>query len=145
MRNWLEAQKVPAGKRGKDFWRARYADINAFERHLVRNGTVIIKLFLNVSKAEQKRRFLARLETPGKNWKFSPADLTERGFWDDYQKAFEEALSETSTKAAPWYVVPADRNWFRNLVVAEILVETLEGLKLAYPPAEPGVEGLVVT
>ena len=126
-------------------WRRRYQHIRNFEELLTDEGTTIVKVFLHISKDEQATRLQERIDDPTKRWKFAKADLAERARWDDYQKAFEEALSETSTKAAPWYVVPADRNWFRNLVVAEILVETLEGLKLAYPPAEPGVEGLVVT
>lgn len=107
----LESQKLPPRKRGKSFWQARYEDINAFEQHLVRNGTVILKFFLNVSKREQKRRFIERLERTEKNWKFSTADLAEREFWDDYQEAYEAAITATSTEGAPWYVVPADHKW----------------------------------
>src|SRR6476620_3873887 len=101
----LLGRQLPDGKRGKQFWAARYEDINAFERHLVRNGTVVLKFFLNVSKGEQKRRFLERLERPEKNWKFSPSDLAGRGFWRDYMVAYEGALEATSTEEAPWYVV----------------------------------------
>jgi PPK2 family polyphosphate:nucleotide phosphotransferase len=129
----LEQQKLPAGKHGKAFWEARYDDINAFERHLVRNGVVILKFFLNVSKDEQKRRFLERLERAEKNWKFSAADLAERGFWDDYMEAYEDALSATSTAWAPWYVVPADHKWVTRAVVADIVTSTLQGLDLRYP------------
>jgi len=129
----LDRQRLPPGKRGKSFWAARYEDINAFERHLVRNGTVIVKFFLNVSKAEQKKRFLERLERPEKNWKFSAADLSERGFWDQYMDAYEDALTATSTDWAPWYVVPADHKWATRAVVADILISTIRGLDLKYP------------
>jgi PPK2 family polyphosphate:nucleotide phosphotransferase len=120
-------------KAGKKFWEQRYEDINAFERHLVRNGTVILKFFLNVSKEEQKARFLERLERPEKNWKFSTSDMAERGFWDDYMKAYEDALSATSTDWAPWYVIPADFKWITRAVVADIVTTTLRGLDLSYP------------
>ncbi len=123
------------GKVGKRFWKQRYDDINAFERHLVRNGTVILKFFLNVSKKEQKARFLERLERPEKNWKFSMSDLTEREYWDDYVKAYEHALSATSTRWAPWYVIPADYKWVTRAVVADIVTSTLCGLDLKYPEA----------
>jgi PPK2 family polyphosphate:nucleotide phosphotransferase len=129
----LEQQKLPDGKRGKTFWDARYDDINAFEHHLVRNGTVILKFFLNVSKDEQKRRFMERLDRAEKNWKFSAADMAERAFWDDYMGAYEDALSATSTEWAPWYVVPADHKWVTRAVVADIVTSTLRGLALRYP------------
>jgi PPK2 family polyphosphate:nucleotide phosphotransferase len=129
----LERQKLPDGKRGKSFWAARYDDINAFERHLVRNGTVVLKFFLHVSKAEQKKRFLERLERPEKNWKFSAADLVERGFWDDYVDAYEDAIAATSTEWAPWYVIPADHKWATRTVVADIIIRTLKDLDLRYP------------
>jgi len=129
----LEEQKLPEAKSGKDFWQERYEDINSFERHLFRNGTVIIKLFLNLSKAEQKRRFLARLETPEKNWKFSPADIAERGFWDHYQDAFEDALSATSTEWAPWFILPADHKWVTRSLASEIIGKTIESLDLKFP------------
>jgi PPK2 family polyphosphate:nucleotide phosphotransferase len=129
----LEGQKLPPGKRGKSFWQARYEDINAFERHLVRNGTVILKFFLNVSKEEQKRRFLERLERPEKNWKFSAADLAERGYWDQYMEAYEDAISATSTEEAPWHIVPADYKWGTRAIVADIITTTLTGLDLKYP------------
>jgi PPK2 family polyphosphate:nucleotide phosphotransferase len=129
----LESQKLPPGKRGKSFWEARYEDINAFERHLVRNGTVIVKFFLNVSQKEQKRRFLERLDRPEKHWKFSAADLAERGYWDQYMEAYEDALSATSTDWAPWYVVPADHKWVTRTVVADILTRTICSLDLHYP------------
>jgi PPK2 family polyphosphate:nucleotide phosphotransferase len=129
----LERQKLPQGKRGKGFWQDRYDDLNQFERHLIRNGTLILKFFLNVSKAEQKRRFMERLEDPEKHWKFSAADLVERGYWDDYMKAFEDALNATSTEWAPWYVIPADNKWITRAVVADILSSAIQGLKLSYP------------
>jgi PPK2 family polyphosphate:nucleotide phosphotransferase len=129
----LAAQKLPPGKRGKSFWKARYEDINAFERHLVRNGTVILKFFLNVSKHEQKRRFLERLNNPEKHWKFSASDVEERAFWDDYQKAYEDAITATSTDWAPWYVVPADHKWVTRAVVADIVTNTIRSLDLQYP------------
>jgi PPK2 family polyphosphate:nucleotide phosphotransferase len=129
----LAGQQLPDGKRGKTFWEARYDDINAFERHLVRNGTIILKFFLNVSKSEQKRRFLDRLEHPEKNWKFSMDDLAERAYWDDYQKAYEQALQATSTEWALWHVIPADHKWLMRMLVAEILTNTICSLDLAYP------------
>jgi len=129
----LDPQKLPPGKRGKSFWEKRYEDINAFEQHLVRNGTVILKFFLNVSRKEQKRRFVERLERPEKNWKFSPSDLVEREVWDDYQEAYEAALSATSTDVAPWYVVPADHKWATRAIVADIITTTLRSMDLHYP------------
>ncbi|MFO0852727.1 MAG: polyphosphate kinase 2 family protein [Gemmataceae bacterium] len=125
------------GKVGKKFWENRYDDINAFERHLVRNGTVVLKFFLNVSKEEQGKRFLERLTRPEKNWKFSAADLAERGHWDDYMAAYEDALSATSTEHAPWYVVPADYKWVTRAVVADIVTRTIRGLDLKYPDVTP--------
>ena len=129
----LDAQNLPPGKRGKSFWKKRYEDINAFEKHLVRNGTVVLKFFLHVSKDEQKRRFLERLDRSEKNWKFSPADLAERAFWDDYVDAYESALEATSTASAPWYVVPADNKWVTRSVVADILTSKLHSLDLRVP------------
>ncbi|MFO0844658.1 MAG: polyphosphate kinase 2 family protein [Gemmataceae bacterium] len=129
----IERQKLPPGKRGKSFWEARYEDINAFERHLVRNGTVVLKFFLNVSKQEQKRRFLERLERPEKHWKFSASDLAERGYWRDYMDAYEDALEATTTEGAPWYVVPADHKWVTRSVVADIITTTIRSLDLRYP------------
>lgn len=120
-------------KAGKKFWEDRYEDINAFERHLVRNGTVVLKFFLNVSKDEQKRRFLERLDRAEKNWKFSPSDMAERAYWDDYVGAYEDALSATSTEWAPWYVVPADHKWVTRAVVADIVATAIHGLGLAVP------------
>jgi len=120
-------------KLGKKFWERRYEDINAFERHLVRNGTIILKFFLNVSKEQQKERFMERLTRPEKNWKFSSADLAERGYWDEYMEAYEEAISATSTKWAPWYVVPADFKWVTRAVVADIVTRSIRNLDLQFP------------
>jgi PPK2 family polyphosphate:nucleotide phosphotransferase len=132
----LKSQKTPASLVGKNVWEERFEDIRSFERHMARSGTVIRKFFLNVSKKEQKRRFLARLEEPEKNWKFSAADIRERACWDDYQKAYEEMIANTATEHAPWYVVPADNKWFTRLVVSTVLVDTLESLDLAYPKVD---------
>jgi PPK2 family polyphosphate:nucleotide phosphotransferase len=129
----LSRQKLPPGKRGKRFWQARYVDINEFERHLSENGTLILKFFLNVSKREQKKRFLERLDRPEKNWKFSVADLEERKFWSDYQSAFEETLSHTSTPWAPWWVIPADNKWVARAIVSAVLIDRMKGLGLKRP------------
>jgi PPK2 family polyphosphate:nucleotide phosphotransferase len=129
----LDPQKLPPGKRGKPFWEARYEDINAFERHLVRNGTVVLKFFLHVSKKEQKRRFLERLERSEKNWKFSTSDLPERAFWADYMDAYEDALGATTTEEAPWYVVPADNKWVTRAVVADVITTAIRSLDLKFP------------
>ncbi len=133
----LERQKLPPGKRGKAVWRHRYEDINNFEQHLARNGTLIVKFFLNVSKAEQKRRFMARLDNPEKNWKFSAADIEERAYWDAYMEAYEETLNATSTEWAPWYVIPADHKFVTHAVVATILSERIRGLGLKAPVVSP--------
>jgi PPK2 family polyphosphate:nucleotide phosphotransferase len=129
----LDHQKLPPGKRGKSFWEARYEDINAFERHLVRNGIVVLKFYLHVSKDEQKRRFLERLDRPEKHWKFSTSDLHERGFWGHYQEAYEDALAATTTAESPWYVVPADNKWVTRAVVADIITTTIRSLDLTFP------------
>lgn len=128
----LDLQRLP-GKRGKNFWQERYEDINAFEQHLARNGTLILKFFLHVSKKEQKQRFLERLERPEKHWKFSAADLEERGFWDDYTQAYEDALTATSTDWAPWHIVPADHKWVTRTVIADIITTAICELDLRYP------------
>lgn len=117
----------------KEIWSKRYDQINDFEEMLADNGVHIVKFFLYIDKDEQKRRFQDRIEDSSKNWKFSPSDLEERKFWDDYMRAFEDAISKCSKKRAPWYVIPANKKWFRNLAVSEILVETLEGMNLQYP------------
>lgn len=125
---WIDRQRIPERRLSKAFWRDRYADINAFEQHLARNGTVIRKFFLHVSKDEQKARFLERIDNPAKGWKFSTADVAERAHWDAYMKAFEQALSATSTPWAPWYVIPADRKWVTRTLVASILAQTIRSL-----------------
>ncbi len=130
---FLEFQQLPPEARGKNIWKRRFEGINHFEKHLVDNGTVILKFFLNVSKAEQKKRFLERIDRPEKNWKFSAADVEERAFWDQYMDAFEDVFNHTSTEWAPWYIIPADRKWFTRLAVAEIILSSLEKLKLSYP------------
>jgi PPK2 family polyphosphate:nucleotide phosphotransferase len=130
---FLEKQKLPPELITKNIWQERFQDIRAFERYLTRNGILVRKFFLHVSKKEQKRRFLARLENPEKNWKFSGADLKERGFWDDYQQAYEDMIQNTATKDAPWYVVPADNKWFTRVVVAAAVIDALASLDLAYP------------
>jgi PPK2 family polyphosphate:nucleotide phosphotransferase len=132
-REILAAQKIPEELVTKDIWDERFEDISAFERYLCRNGTVIRKFFLHVSKAEQKRRFLDRIDDPAKNWKFSAADLAERDHWKEYMDAYEDMVRRTSSPHAPWYVVPADNKWFTRLIVAAVLVETLESLNLAFP------------
>jgi PPK2 family polyphosphate:nucleotide phosphotransferase len=133
----VKAERIPDVKIDRDFWTDRYDDINALERHLTRNGTVVLKFFLHVSKDEQRKRFLKRLEDPKKHWKFSADDLTERGFWKDYMKAYEEAISATSTKWAPWYIIPADHKWVTRGLVARILVSAIEKLDLCYPAVTP--------
>jgi PPK2 family polyphosphate:nucleotide phosphotransferase len=125
-------------------WQQRYEQINHFEKLLADTGTTILKFFLYISKEEQKERFEARLHDPAKNWKFSMGDVEERGFWDDYMAAFEDALSRCSAPWAPWYVVPANHKWYRNLVVSQILIETLEGLDMRYPPPMPDADKIVI-
>jgi polyphosphate kinase 2 (PPK2 family) len=132
-----ERQKLPPGKRGKGFWQERYDDINHFERHLTRNGTLILKFFLHLSKDEQKKRFLERLDDPEKHWKFSASDLAERAFWKDYMAAFEDAMSATSTEWAPWYIIPADHKWIARAVVADILTTAISSLHLSFPEVTP--------
>ncbi len=129
----LAKQKLPPGSTGKDFWNKRYEDINLFERHMVRSGTVILKFFLNVSKNRQKQRLLKRLEEPDKNWKFSLTDLSERSKWKDYMEAYEDMLNETSTDWAPWYVIPADKKWVAHASISEIIVSQIENLNLKHP------------
>jgi PPK2 family polyphosphate:nucleotide phosphotransferase len=130
---WLERQRLPASARGPHFWKRRYEDINGFERHLDRCGTKIVKFFLHVSKAEQKQRFLKRLDRPNKEWKFDANDVAERAHWDEYMAAYEDALSATSTEWAPWTVVPADHKWLAHALIASILVESIESLGLDWP------------
>jgi len=133
---FLRAQKLPDRLVTKHIWEERYEDINAFERYLTNNGIVIRKFFLHLSKQEQKKRFLERLEDSKKNWKFSMADVQERSFWKDYQEAYEAMIQQTATKYAPWYVVPADNKWFSRLVVAAAILEALNDLNLAFPDVE---------
>ncbi|HEY4195066.1 MAG TPA: polyphosphate kinase 2 family protein, partial [Mucilaginibacter sp.] len=120
-------------KLGKEFWEHRYHSIREFERHLHRNGTVIIKFFLHVSKEEQRQRFLERIDDPAKNWKFSPSDAIERKYWDEYMKAYEKAIRETATPENPWYVIPADKKWFTRIAISEIILNTIKELQLKYP------------
>lgn len=130
----LQLQQLPAEVKGdKNIWKKRFRQIRDWEQHLVENGTHILKFFLNVSREEQKKRFLARINEPEKNWKFSAADIKERGFWYDYMNAYEDAMENTSTDHAPWYVIPADKKWFTRLAVSEIIVKKLESMNLHYP------------
>jgi PPK2 family polyphosphate:nucleotide phosphotransferase len=129
----VKAQRIPDSKIDDDFWAHRFADINAFERHLTRNGTVVLKFFLHISKEEQRKRLLKRIKDPKKQWKFDAGDIVERGFWDDYMKAYEEAISATSTKWAPWYIIPADHKWVSRSLVARIVTSSIESLDLKYP------------
>ncbi len=133
----VKAQRIPNLSLDEKFWQHRYDDINALERHLTRNGTVVLKFFLHVSHDEQRKRFLKRLNDPRKHWKYSAADLVERGFWNDYMNAYGEAIGATSTKCAPWYIIPADHKWVTRGLVARIVVDTLQGLKLEYPEITP--------
>src|SRR5882724_9007624 len=132
----LARQRLPATLMSKDIWDDRFKSIREFERHLARNGTLVLKFFLHVSKEEQRRRFLARLDEPAKRWKFEMADVAERKLWDKYMHAYEEAIRHTSRSEAPWYVVPADNKRFARLVIAEVIVEAMEGLRLEFPRIE---------
>ena len=130
---FLAKQKMPPQLVTKDIWKERFEDIRDFEQYLARNGTVVLKFFLHVSKKEQKKRFLERVDNPEKNWKFSANDAKERKFWDDYMDAYEDTIRHTATKHAPWYVVPADNKWFTRVVVAAAVISALDSLDLAYP------------
>ena len=132
----LERQHIPPSLMTKNIWKERFEDINAHELHLARNGIVIRKFFLNLSKKEQRRRFLKRLEEPEKNWKFSESDAAERAYWNDYMNAYQDAIQHTATPHAPWYVVPADNKWYTRLVVAAAVVHALEKLDLSYPKVD---------
>lgn len=138
---WILNENIPGidtvKKIDKKFWEQRYKQIRRFEKNLTDNGTIILKFFLHVSKKEQKRRFLERIEDPGKNWKFSLSDLKERAFWDDYQKVYSEALSATSTEYAPWFVIPADDKWFARLAIASIIARQFDKLDISYPTVSP--------
>ena len=131
--NFLAAQKLPIEIKTKELWQQRFDDICNFEHHLSRNGVVVLKFFLHVSKKEQQQRFLARIDDPAKNWKFSINDVHEREHWDEYMHAYEETVKNTASKYAPWYCVPADHKWFTRLVVASAIVDTLDALDLDYP------------
>lgn len=133
---YLRRQRLPDAVMGKKIWQQRFDDIRAFEQHLARNGTLVLKFFLNVSRDEQRKRFLARIDEPGKRWKFSMSDVDERKLWPKYMEAYEDLIRETSRDEAPWYVVPADNKWFTRLVVAGAVVEAMEKLDLAYPTVE---------
>jgi PPK2 family polyphosphate:nucleotide phosphotransferase len=132
----LAKEKIPPKLITRNIWRERFEDISAFERYLAHNGTVILKFFLNISKEEQRKRFLARLDEPSKNWKFSMADIAERALWGKYQAAYQEMVRHTSTALAPWYVVPADHKWFARVVIGSAIVSTLETLNLRFPRAD---------
>jgi len=135
-RELLDRQHLPPGLVTKHIWQERFEDVNAYERYLTRNGVIVRKFFLNVSRKEQKKRFLQRLDQPEKNWKFSEADIQEREHWDEYLEAYEEMIRNTATPHAPWYVVPADHKWVTRLIVAAAAVDTLQGLKLHYPEVD---------
>ena len=131
--NLIEKEKIPAQLITEDIWQQRYRQINDYEKYLYENGTVILKFFLHISKDEQKRRFLKRIDKKSKNWKFSEADLKEREHWDEYQECYQEAISATSKKYAPWFIIPADRKWYMRLAVSEIIVEAMKQLPLNFP------------
>ncbi|MFL6209482.1 MAG: polyphosphate kinase 2 family protein [Pyrinomonadaceae bacterium] len=130
---YLNLQQLPPEAKGKNIWKRRFQEINNFERYLVRNGILILKFYLNVSKEEQRRRFLARIDTPEKNWKFSLNDAKERGYWDEYMEAFEDMFQHTSTRWAPWHIIPADNKWFTRAAVADVIISKLKSLDLRYP------------
>ena len=138
----LAGQKLPPEVVSKHVWQERYEDIASFERYLSRNGVAVVKFFLNVSKKEQKKRFLERLDDPAKHWKFEHGDVSERAHWDAYTEAYEDAIEQTSTKDAPWYIVPADRKWYRNLVVSQLLIDKLQALDMTYPEPMDGIENI---
>jgi PPK2 family polyphosphate:nucleotide phosphotransferase len=129
----LDREQLPDEPKRKRFWKDRYRSIVELEKHLVRNGTVVVKFWLHVSNEEQRQRFLARLSDPAKNWKFSPGDVAERAYWDDYMAAYEDAIAATSTDEAPWYVIPADDKTYMRVAVSEVIVDALRGLELEYP------------
>jgi len=131
--DYVKTSQLPYQFMTEDLWSDRFRQISNFERYLYENGILTVKFFLNVSKEEQKRRFMERIENPAKNWKFSSSDIKERGLWDEYQKVTEEAIAGTAAKEAPWYIIPADKKWFARLIISEVIVETLEKLNLEYP------------
>ena len=134
---FLDRQQLPPRLKSPDIWERRYEEINNFEKYLTDNGIIVLKFFLNVSKEEQKKRFLERIEEPEKNWKFSASDVFERRYWDAYMDAYQEMFNHTSTPWAPWYIIPADHKWFTRIAVVSVINHTLEGLKLAYPEVSP--------
>jgi PPK2 family polyphosphate:nucleotide phosphotransferase len=136
----LANQKIPESLITKDIWQERFEDIRRFERYLTRNGVIVVKFFLNLSRKEQKKRFLQRLDDSKKNWKFSMADVKERGYWKDYQAAYDDMIRNTATKYAPWYVIPADNKWYTRLILASAVIETLDRLNLRFPDAEEEVK-----
>jgi PPK2 family polyphosphate:nucleotide phosphotransferase len=138
---YLQGQRLPAEDKTDDIWERRYREINEWERHLVDNGTRVVKLFLNVSKEEQRKQFLERLDDPTKSWKFSPADVAEREFWDDYQKAYAAMLGATSTAWAPWHVIPADHKWFARLAAAAVIISALIDIDPRFPVADDKRKG----
>ena len=133
----LKYQKLPEELVDKEIWENRYKEMRNFENYLTRNGTKVLKFFLHVSRKEQKKRFLERIDKPEKNWKLSPSDAKERGYWDDYMKAYEQMIRNTATKKAPWYVVPANNKWFTRIVVAAAVIEALDSMNLSYPKLSP--------
>jgi polyphosphate kinase 2 (PPK2 family) len=140
----LDAEHLPAAARGDRVWKRRFREINEWEHYLVDNGISVVKVFLNLSRREQAKRFVKRIEKPEKNWKFSPSDIREREHWDDYQKAFNAMLSHTSTDWAPWHVVPADHKWFTRLATAAVLVEALAEIDPRYPDVDPATRRAMV-
>lgn len=139
----LDRQKLPKRKDQDGFWKERYESINDIERHLVRNGTIILKFFLHESKKEQKERFLARLDDPNKQWKFNPADVVERDHWDSYMKAYEDMIGATNTEESPWHIIPADQKWLSRTLVADIIADQIESLELKFPkPSEEAMKAL---
>jgi PPK2 family polyphosphate:nucleotide phosphotransferase len=140
----VTAQRIPDVKVNDDLWADRFGDINSFERHLTRNGTLILKFFLHISKDEQRKRLIKRLKDPRKLWKFSAADIAERAFWNDYMKAYEEAISATSTKWAPWHIIPADHKWVSRALVARTVTNAIESLDLRYPEVSEAERALIV-
>ncbi|HVO72589.1 MAG TPA: polyphosphate kinase 2 family protein [Ignavibacteriaceae bacterium] len=131
--NLIEKQKIPADLPNNNIWKTRFREINDFEKYLYESGTAILKFFLHVSKEEQKKRFIKRIDDPAKNWKFSEQDVAERKYWDNYQQAYQEAISATSTKHSPWYIIPADKKWFLRLAVSEIISDRMRKLNLSFP------------
>ena len=141
--NLIANERIPEKYADDDIWKRRYRQINDYERYLYENGVIPVKFFLHISKEEQKKRLLARIEDKSKNWKFSEADIKERQYWDEYQKCYEETINETGTKHAPWYVIPSDEKWYTRLLISEIIVKTMKSLDLAYPQLNQEQEGVL--